>query len=136
MESCAMMKAEASPMVDACGRPIKRNGIDTWVWNADGMLISNKAIGSSIPEYCSYDDTGTRAKKTDAAGATTYYFFPGYEETYSSSGTLVRKFKSYYAFGKLIAIREGENQPFAAMADMLGSTVALVNNLGNLAREQ
>ncbi len=118
-------------------RPRKRLGFKTpyEVYYRKGSPLHFELelkLPDSSQETYAYDASGARTIKTDAGG-TTYYFFPGYEESVSGEQTLVRKY--YYANGSRIAMRAGTELD-ALVTDHLGSATVLVGAAGTVDREQ
>ena len=91
---------------------------------------------SGIAITFAYDANGQRTKTVQPGGVTTYFPFPGYEETVNGVNTIKR---STYSFaGQTVAMRvtgdpvSGNNGLFYVLSDHLGSTSMLVNSSGGV----
>ena len=100
----------------------------------DAQPHAVKQIGSN--DYYCYDANGIRTKTVRPGGITTYFPFPGYEETVNGASTIKRS--SYSLAGQTIAMRvtgdpvSGNNGLFYVLSDHLGSTSVLSNSSGSL----
>lgn len=118
---------------DANGNTIQRikNGIlRTMSWDAENRLTKITDGGVDIATY-SYDAARQRTIETSQTKKT-YYFFPGYIETYDlANGKLVDSTQIYTANNLKIAQRKNAGLNYF-LADHLGSTSVMTNASGEL----
>jgi RHS repeat-associated protein len=123
---------------DANGNMITRiEGTTTYsqVFDVENRLTSVTPSGGSATTFA-YDASGIRTKTVQPGGITTYFPFPGYEETVNGANTIKR---STYSFaGQTVAMRvtgdpvSGNNGLFYVLSDHLGSTSILSNSSGGV----
>ncbi|MFZ1398424.1 MAG: RHS repeat-associated core domain-containing protein, partial [Candidatus Promineifilaceae bacterium] len=123
---------------DANGNMTSRTdltGTYTQVFDVENRLTSVTPSGGSATTFA-YDANGIRTKTVQPGGITTYFPFPGYEETVNGANTIKRS--SYTFAGQTVALRvsgdpvSGNNGLFYVVSDHLGSTSMLVNSSGGV----
>jgi RHS repeat-associated protein len=121
---------------DTVGNLIKKtkpNAFEWFYYDWNNRLIqAETAKGILIARY---DHSGRRIKAY-VNGVSTYYFFPGYETSYDSSGRLLETVKYYFAGSLRVSKRTNNDYPVYFHQDHLGSTNIVVGNeLGEIAYE-
>jgi RHS repeat-associated protein len=107
----------------------------TQAFDVENRLTSVTPSGGSATTFA-YDANGIRTKTVQPGGITTYFPFPGYEETVNGANTIKRS--SYSFAGQTVAMRvsgdpvSGNNGLFYVLSDHLGSTSMLVNSSGGV----
>jgi len=116
---------------------ILTRGADSFVYDVSNRIVTSTVDG--VTSAYEYDAGGQRTKKSTGS-TTTYYFFPGYQETYSA-GALTETTKYYSFNGQRIAQRTipngtGTGEVQYLHTDYLGSVVGITDAAQALVKRQ